>query len=67
MKKNNYKFETLQLHAGHKPDETTRSRVVPIYQTISYLFRPPANLLSYNTSLTISFSAINVLCVIIIM
>ena len=34
----NYKFETLQLHAGHEPDSTTNSRAVPIYQTSSYVF-----------------------------
>lgn len=34
----NYRFETLQLHAGHKVDETL-SRAVPIYQTTSYLFK----------------------------
>lgn len=33
----NYRFETLQLHAGHDVDETL-SRAVPIYQTTSYLF-----------------------------
>lgn len=31
-------FETLQLHAGQKPDPTTNSRAVPIYQTTSYVF-----------------------------
>ena len=31
-------FETLQLHAGQKPDATTNSRAVPIYQTTSYVF-----------------------------
>ena len=35
----NYKFETLQLHAGHEIDETTRSRAVPLYQTTSYTFK----------------------------
>ncbi|NPA36511.1 MAG: O-acetylhomoserine aminocarboxypropyltransferase/cysteine synthase [Chlorobi bacterium] len=35
----NLKFETLQLHAGHQPDNETLSRAVPIYQTSSYLFR----------------------------
>jgi len=35
----NYKYETLQLHAGHEIDETTRSRAVPIYQTTSYTFK----------------------------
>ena len=33
-----YKFETLQLHAGQEPDKTTNARAVPIYQTTSYLF-----------------------------
>jgi O-acetylhomoserine/O-acetylserine sulfhydrylase len=31
-------FETLQLHAGQKPDPTTNSMAVPIYQTSSYVF-----------------------------
>lgn len=35
----NYKFETLQLHAGQDVDPTTRSRAVPIYQTTSYVFK----------------------------
>jgi O-acetylhomoserine (thiol)-lyase len=35
----NLKFETLQLHAGQKPDSETGSRAVPIYQTTSYVFR----------------------------
>ncbi len=34
-----YRFETLQLHAGHVPDADTLSRAVPIYQTSSYLFK----------------------------
>jgi O-acetylhomoserine (thiol)-lyase len=34
----NYRFETLQLHAGHIPDSVTKSRAVPIYQTSSYVF-----------------------------
>jgi O-acetylhomoserine/O-acetylserine sulfhydrylase len=33
------KFETLQIHAGHKPDNDTLSRAVPVYQTSSYVFR----------------------------
>ncbi len=32
------KFETLQIHAGQEPDQTTHSRAVPIYQTSSYVF-----------------------------
>jgi len=36
----NWKFETLQLHAGQEDVEsTTRSRAVPIYQTTSYTFK----------------------------
>jgi len=31
-------FETLQIHAGHEPDESSLSRAVPIYQTTSYVF-----------------------------
>ena len=34
----NYRFETLQIHAGQKPDPTTNARAVPIYQTTSYVF-----------------------------
>jgi O-acetylhomoserine/O-acetylserine sulfhydrylase len=34
----NYRYETLQLHAGQSPDPTTNSRAVPIYQTTSYVF-----------------------------
>jgi len=33
------KFETLQVHAGHTPDQDTLSRAVPIYQTTSYVFK----------------------------
>ena len=33
------KFETLQVHAGHKPDNETLSRAVPLYQTSSYVFK----------------------------
>jgi O-acetylhomoserine/O-acetylserine sulfhydrylase len=35
---NNFRFETLQLHAGQTPDSATNSRAVPIYQTTSYVF-----------------------------
>lgn len=34
----NYRYETLQLHAGHSPDTATNARAVPIYQTSSYVF-----------------------------
>jgi O-acetylhomoserine (thiol)-lyase len=32
------KFDTLAIHAGYKPDPTTKSVAVPIYQTTSYAF-----------------------------
>ncbi len=39
-----YKFETLQLHAGQKnPDPATDARAVPIYATTSYVFRDSAH------------------------
>ena len=34
----NYKYETLQLHAGQEADPSTGSRAVPIYQTTSFVF-----------------------------
>ncbi|NLK38907.1 MAG: O-acetylhomoserine aminocarboxypropyltransferase/cysteine synthase [Clostridiales bacterium] len=35
----NYRFETLQLHAGQElPDPATGARAVPIYATTSYVF-----------------------------
>ncbi len=38
-KERQYRFETLQLHAGQEPDPTTGARAVPIYQTTSYNFQ----------------------------
>ncbi len=32
-------FDTLQVHAGAKPDPATGARQVPIYQTTAYVFR----------------------------
>ncbi|WP_422074461.1 O-acetylhomoserine aminocarboxypropyltransferase/cysteine synthase family protein [Tranquillimonas rosea] len=32
-------FDTMQVHAGAKPDPATGARQVPIYQTTSYVFR----------------------------
>ncbi|MFN3562214.1 MAG: O-acetylhomoserine aminocarboxypropyltransferase/cysteine synthase family protein [Chloroherpetonaceae bacterium] len=37
-KPRNFRYETLQVHAGQIPDPTTNSRAVPIYQTSSYVF-----------------------------
>ena len=38
MSDKNYKFETLQVHAGQEPDSTTGARAVPIYQTTAFVF-----------------------------
>lgn len=35
-------FDTLQVHAGQKPDPATGARAVPIYQTTSYVFKDTA-------------------------
>jgi O-acetylhomoserine (thiol)-lyase len=44
MTKKNYRFETLQLHAGQEqPDPATGARAVPIYQTASYVFHNAAH------------------------
>lgn len=34
-----YGFDTLQIHAGARPDPTTGARNTPIYQTTAYVFR----------------------------
>ena len=40
MSRKQYRFETLQIHAGQEePDPATDARAVPIYQTTSYVFR----------------------------
>lgn len=33
-----WKFETLSVHAGYSPDPTTKAVAVPIYQTAAYAF-----------------------------
>lgn len=38
MSQNEFRLETLALHAGQSADPTTGSRAVPIYQTTSYQF-----------------------------
>lgn len=38
MNNKNWRFDTLQVHAGQVPDPSTGSRAVPIYQTTSYVF-----------------------------
>jgi O-acetylhomoserine (thiol)-lyase len=34
-----YGFDTLQVHAGARPDPATGARQTPIYQTTAYVFR----------------------------
>jgi O-acetylhomoserine (thiol)-lyase len=36
-------FATLAVHAGAKPDPTTKARVTPIYQTTSFVFEDNAH------------------------
>ncbi len=38
-----YRFETLQIHAGQQPAPGTNARAVPIYQTTSYTFDDAAH------------------------
>ncbi len=38
MSERQFKFDTLQVHAGQKADPATGARAVPIYQTTSYVF-----------------------------
>jgi O-acetylhomoserine (thiol)-lyase len=38
MSEPKHKFETLAIHAGYKPDPTTRAVAPPIYQTVAYAF-----------------------------
>ena len=41
--KKQYKFETIQVHAGQEePDSATGARAVPIYATTSYVFENSA-------------------------
>ena len=39
MEAKNYRFETLQIHAGLQPDEATGARCVAIYPTAAYRFK----------------------------
>lgn len=44
MAKEQYRFETMQLHVGQEqPDPATDARAVPIYQTTSYVFHDSAH------------------------
>jgi O-acetylhomoserine (thiol)-lyase len=39
MTEKTYAFDTLQIHAGARPDPATGARQTPIYQTTAYVFR----------------------------
>ncbi len=39
MTETTHGFDTLQIHAGARPDPATGARQVPIYQTTAYVFR----------------------------
>ena len=39
MAQKSYGFDTLQIHAGARPDPATGARQTPIYQTTAYCFR----------------------------
>ena len=40
-------FDTLQVHAGQRPDPNTGARATPIYQTASYVFEDPESASAY--------------------
>ena len=42
-----FNFDTLQVHAGQRPDPNTGARAVPIYQTASYVFEDPESAAAY--------------------
>lgn len=39
MAERTYGFDTLQIHAGARPDPATGARQIPIYQNTAYVFR----------------------------
>lgn len=41
--RDNFRFETLQVHAGQAPAPGTNARAVPIYQTTSFTFNDSAH------------------------
>jgi len=43
MKNNTYHPDTICLHGGQKPDQSTGSLAVPVYQTTSYVFKDTAH------------------------
>jgi O-acetylhomoserine (thiol)-lyase len=43
MTTDSHGFDTLQIHAGARPDPATGARQVPVYQTTAYVFRDAAH------------------------
>jgi O-acetylhomoserine (thiol)-lyase len=43
VSRQDWSFDTLQIHAGGAPDPETGARAVPIYQTTSYVYRDTAH------------------------
>lgn len=39
MTNTQWNFDTLQIHAGQRPDSETAARALPIYQTTSFVFK----------------------------
>ncbi|OBR03162.1 LOW QUALITY PROTEIN: O-acetylhomoserine (Thiol)-lyase [Colletotrichum higginsianum IMI 349063] len=37
------KYDTLQVHGGHRPDKETHARAVPIYNSVSFVFTDSAH------------------------
>ena len=43
VKTSTYGFDTLQVHAGARPDPATGARQTPIYQTTGYVYKDAAH------------------------
>ena len=52
MTETKYGFDTLQVHAGAKPDPATGATIVPIYQTSTYTQEAPGQHKGYEYSRT---------------
>lgn len=49
-------YDTLQVHAGHRPDKETHARAVPIYNSVVCKYSKP-EILYYEVSLTLLLSS----------
>ena len=52
MENNNYKLDTLLIHAGVEPDPTTGAIMTPIYQTSTYVQEAPGKHKGYEYART---------------